>query len=425
MRSTDSTERVRTIRHRRGPGWALILLMVVAGGVVGVIGGYGLSLLSKTNTGIRQLVQRPFGGRTLVRVIAIGEDNTSKGSKSVRGLSDTIMVAAIDLENKSIKAVSIPRDTRVSIPGHGTQKINSAHVFGGPELTKQVSEQLLGVTIDYYIKTNIDGLEGIVDSIGGVGIEIEKDMHYTDRRGGLKIRLKKGYRHLDGNQALQYVRFRHDRFGDVGYEIVDGKRVAAGRVVRQQKFSRALARHMLQMQNLPKLPSLVAEMYEKDYVETDMSLRDMKEMIQIARDVLPEDMEMDTVPGEPQTIGGGSYWIADLEETARVVARLLEFRPQAESTAFDVEVLNGSGVEGRAHKIADALQSMGYQVVSVGNADRFDYERSRIICRNGVTPGVKQLAQVISCTEITETANGAAAPAEVTVIVGKDCGEMR
>lgn len=398
---------------------------MLTGAAVGVAGGYGLSILSKTNTGLRQLVQRPFGGRTMIRVVAIGEDDIAKGNRNARGLADTIFVAAIDLENKTIRGISIPRDTRTRIPGHSTQKINVAHVLGGPELTRQVAEQVLGITIDYYVKTDIDGLKEIVDAVGGVGIEVERDMHYTDRRGGVKIRLKKGHRHLDGDQALQYVRFRHDRYGDVGYEIVDGKRVAAGRVVRQQKFLRALARQMLQRQNLAKLPSLLAEVYDNGYVETNMSLKDIKELVEIARDVLPEDMEMETLPGEPQVIGGGSYWIPDTKETARVVSRLLQFGGQAQLTSLNVEVLNGSGIEGRAQQVAGKLQEMGYHVVSVGNADSFDYDRSRIVYRNGVTAGVTQLAKTLSCTDLMEASNGVGKGVDVTVIVGKDYRQAR
>jgi len=399
---------------------------MLLGGGAGVGIGWSLALLSKTHTKPWQLAQPPFGGREFIRILAIGEDNTAKRNKNGRGLSDTIMVAAVDLRNKTVRAVSIPRDTRVDIPGHGIQKINAAHVFGGPDLVRRMAEQLLGVTIDYYVRTDIDGLKNIVDSVGGVGIEIEKDMNYTDRRGGLRIHLRKGYRHLNGDQALQYVRFRHDAWGDVGYEMVDGKKVATGRIVRQQKFLRALARQMMQVQNLPKLPSLVAEMYDKGYVETDMSLVDIKALVKIARDILPEDMAMETVPGMPQNIGGVSYWIPDPEATKEVVAQMLEWNPTPSAASLSVEVLNGSGVDGIASRVAERLEAMGYKVVSTGNAPSYDYDRCAVICRGGVNTQVRELAKIFSCAEVKE-ASGRTNPGspDVTVIVGKDYGEGR
>ncbi len=192
----------------RGTSWIAILLVILIGSAIGIAVGTFLAVvlpsMRATGTGFSDIMQAAFHGQRYVRILMIGEDDTSKRNANGNGLSDTLAVIAIDTQTKDIRAISIPRDTMVQIPGHGTCKINAAHVFGGPELTRQVVKSLLGIeNIDYYIKTNTAGLRGLVDLVGGVYIVVEKDMHYVDRRGGLYINLKASPEKqlLNGRQA--------------------------------------------------------------------------------------------------------------------------------------------------------------------------------------------------------------------------------
>jgi LCP family protein required for cell wall assembly len=415
------------IRRRRRNIWPWFFV-IVFGVVLGLVGAKVFTLLSKTNTSLSQLINPPFGGRKFVRILSLGEDNTSKFRSTGRGLSDTIIVTAIDMDTKTVRAISIPRDTRVNIPGHGTQKINSAYAFGGPQAAKEAVQSIIGVSIDYVMRTDISNLKEIVDLVGGVGIDIEKNMYYTDRRGHLSINLKKGYRHLDGEKALGYVRFRHDATGDVGYIMEDGKKVATGRVIRQQKFLRALARQMLDKSNWFQLDDIVETIYGKRYVETDMSGRDLIALAQMAKDIPPDRMEMEVLPGEPQTIDGVSYWIPDMIRTTEVVQRILE--PQSVSStahtdttgiSAKVAVLNGSGTPGMARIVAEQLSRLGYTVTTTGNADRFDYDDSQVIVCNSSTDGSK-IAQLIGCSDIRTVSAPIANSdgADITVIVGRD-----
>lgn len=385
-----------------------IVLGAIIGTVIGYAGSIGAKMLRVTNTSVKEMASPPFGGKRFVRILALGEDNTHKSKSTGRGLSDTILVVAVDLDSKAVRGISIPRDTRIEIAGKGFQKINAAYSIGGHELAMEAAEAVLGVGIDYYIQTDIAGLKNIVDLIGGVGIEVEKDMRYTDRRGGLYINLKKGYRHLDGDKALQYVRFRHDTLGDIS------------RIQRQQKFLRAIARHMLEPKNIVQAPKVVSEIYEKGYVHTNLNLKDMKSLIELARDIPPDQMEMDTVPGTPENIDGISYWIADMQKTYDLVAKML--LPGGGGLAPSVEVLNGSGMAGIARQVADRLQSSGYRVTSTGNATSFDYERSQIIVRADMADRAQQITQLIGTADI-KTINdsaGESKTADITVIIGRN-----
>jgi polyisoprenyl-teichoic acid--peptidoglycan teichoic acid transferase len=391
-----STAKPKKIKMR----WIIIILLGI---VLGVGGTIGYKMLRQSNTSLGQLVSRPFNGQGFVRILVLGEDNTSKMRRNGRGLSDTIMVIAVDLDAKTVRAISVPRDSRVEIAGHGFQKINSANVFGGPEFARQTVQAVLGVPIDYYIKTNIPGLKNTVDMVGGVGIDVEKDMHYTDRRGGLYINLKKGFRHLDGDKALQYVRFRHDKLGDIT------------RMERQQKFLRALSRQIVSPSNWVRLPQVVDELYSKGYIETNMSGKDMVALARLARDVPQEKIQTETVPGLSQRIDGGSYYIIDPTQTAEAVQRLLEPVPANKAR---VEVLNGAGVEGLAKVVASELQKSGYIVVSTGNAPGFSYDKTQIVVHNDSTNEV-EVTRLVHCTQVKYDHNKSAT-ADMTVIIGKD-----
>ncbi|HEY9703395.1 MAG TPA: LCP family protein, partial [Allocoleopsis sp.] len=134
---------------------------------------------------------------------------------SVQGLSDTMLLARFNPDNQKMTVLSIPRDTRVEIPEHGPQKINSANVLGGPALAAKMTSELLGdVGIDRYLRINVLGVGKLVDTLGGLNLYVPKDMKYTDNTQHLYVDLKKGQQHLNGEQVMQLLRFRHDRLGD-------------------------------------------------------------------------------------------------------------------------------------------------------------------------------------------------------------------
>lgn len=141
-----------------------------------------------------------------------GHKPTSKGARS-----DTIILVVMDLYNQEVRLMSIPRDLRVYYEDQGYyDKINAAIVIGGPQLTKKIISNLLSVHIDYVFVIKQQAIKNIVDSIGGVYIDVEKDMYYEDKWGNLKIDLKKGRQLLNGDQVIGYMRFRMDEEGDLG-----------------------------------------------------------------------------------------------------------------------------------------------------------------------------------------------------------------
>ena len=111
-------------------------------------------------------------------IVVLGVDGREKDDDP--GRSDTLFVVMFDPKSKNVSLLSIPRDTRVRIPGHGWDKINHAYAFGGHKLTQQTTEELLGIQVNNYVMVDFSGFESLVDAIGGIDIDVEKDMYYYD-----------------------------------------------------------------------------------------------------------------------------------------------------------------------------------------------------------------------------------------------------
>jgi len=244
-----------------------------------------------------------------VNILLLGVDDRSSKNRNER--TDTIIFVSIDSNLKKVVMVSIPRDTRVNIPGHGWNKINSAHVFGGIDLTKQVVSELLGKPIDYYVLVNFEDFKKVIDTLGGVTIDVEKNMYHPDRKHPqYSINLRKGVQHLDGRTALMYVRFRSDALGDIS------------RTQRQQKFLKAFAEQALQPGTILKLPQLVPQVLQM--VETDMSAKDIMSLLAFSRDLSKDNIITQTIPGYFYNLNGISYWQADTEEAKKLVDLLFD-----------------------------------------------------------------------------------------------------
>ncbi|MEL7568026.1 MAG: LCP family protein [Dehalobacterium sp.] len=238
-------------------------------------------------------------GKGRINILLLGTDEDI-GTDS---RTDTIILASLDRENNKISLLSIPRDTRVNIPGFGENKINSANLLGGVDLVKESISNLIKVPIDFYVLTNFEGFKGIVDTLGGVEIDVEQNMKYRVYDG--MIDLKKGLQRLDGEKALQYVRFRHDKLGDIS------------RTQRQQKFLTALAKEMMQAKNIVKLPVLIPKLNEA--VKTDLSITQMVGLAQEFGNYDLSSITVQTLPGNFVNINGGSYWYVDEEKAHQMV----------------------------------------------------------------------------------------------------------
>lgn len=326
-----------------------------------------------------------------VNLLLVGVDENEGSHRS-----DTIAVLSLDLDQKTLRLLSLPRDTRVQIEGHGWQKLNHAYAYGKVKLLQETVVNYLGLPIHYYAVVNYDSFPKMIDMMGGVDLTVKKRLHYVDHAGGLNINISKGAQHMDGETALQYARFRNDALGDIG------------RVRRQQNLIQTLLAKMKDPQIIPRVPNLVRETVKM--VQTDMPVTQALQLAAYLRDNGFESMEFGTLPGKPAYISGVSYWLGDLVKASHFFTDPVESQDEAmfsgdheasveqtekprdvtdivKALKVPVAVLNGDGSSGVGRKGARELQRLGVDVAYVGNAKHFDYHYSLIYFPQGGTSG--------------------------------------
>ena len=231
-------------------------------------------------------------------ILLSGVDNDAGGS-------DTNMLMRFDAENNTIDIVSLPRDSLMS-NGH---KLNYAYNNGGTDKLRSEIEDLLGVPVDFYVSVNLKGFVALIDQIGGVEFDVPCDMDYDDPYQDLHIHFKAGLQKLNGQQAMEVVRFRHNN-DNTGY----GGRQDLGRIETQQAFLKAVAQKLMKIENLPAM----AETFLK-YVKTDLTLGNL---VWLANEALSmggmDAIHFATLPGD------GSGWYKGMSVYALDREQVLE-----------------------------------------------------------------------------------------------------
>jgi len=306
--------------------------------------------------------------------LVMGTDINLDHGKVVQGhtRSDTMILVFVNTKTNKFSTIAIPRDSRVFIPGRpGKDKINHAHAYGGAELSIQTVEDFFQLDIDHYVEISYEGFRELIDIIGGVPINVEKNMYYRDPTQDLVINLKKGEQVLKGYDAMGYVRFRHDPLGDIG------------RVQRQAIFMQALYKELLSPETIVKLPEIARKL--PNFIATDMSPGDIIYFASQAPKFTKSEMQTWMVDGTAEYIDDLSYWIPDENMAQTVAGQMLEgsYVPveelQKETAPLNVEVLNGNGKQGIVAKFVAKLPAKGLKVVYTGNADSFSIEKSSIV----------------------------------------------
>lgn len=396
--------------------WGRVARLILPGIVVAFFGfalGAYVALAGRTETFTgERVVDRPasqqfswLGLTRRINILVIGTDVTLGKRRQILPLAraDSLLLASFDPESDRITALSIPRDTRAAIPGVGSNKINAAYAFGGPGLTVKTVEELLGVKIDFYVKLGPKSFARLVDAIGGVEIDVEKDMRYTDNWAGLRINLKKGRQLLNGTQAEGYIRFRHDALGDIG------------RVERQQKILLAIAAKLRSPAMIVRAPQLIRAFTEN--TQTNLTLKEMMTLGMFAVRVDLAAMQTATLPGTFTP----NYWEPDWARVRTTVLDMFYGVSPEMLAETRIEVLNASGMPGLARRTAARLERLGFRVVRVDTTA--ETAHTLIIDRGGRAPVIRLLADFLGQPRIQREAGAVEAVsrlADVTLLLARD-----
>lgn len=368
-----------------------------------------------------------------INVLLLGTDARPDEGDVPR--TDTMILLTLDPQNQTAGMLSLPRDLWLPMPGLGySSKINTAYQLGesvgypggGRQLAKDTVSSFIGQPVQYYVRVNFQGYVELIDLIDGVDLVVPEEIHDeeypTEDYGYQTFHLDAGVQHLDGETALKYVRTRNL---DDDYS----------RARRQQQVLRAVADKVLRANMLPalipKLPRLLYTM--RSSIETDIPMALQLEFANYVRDASLREVRqlvLDSRYGE-ETYAENGAWIL-LPDRALVRSAFVEFfAPPANTgsvaaqTGIDwvrIEVLNGTGEPGVAALTRDLLQSQGWKVVSIGDADRSDYGRTLIINYGVPEDLVEQVSVDLDLRPNLSSLEGldVTSPVDVRIVVGRD-----
>ncbi len=331
---------------------------------------------------------------------------------SFDGHTDTMLLLRFDPEAKKLTVLSIPRDTRTYVEGYGLTKINAANAHGGPALSaKAISDLLEGVGIDRYIRVNVQGVQQLVDALGGVTVYVPKDMKYKDDSQHLYINLKEGKQHLDGEKALQFLRFRYDKYGDVG------------RVQRQQTLMRALMEQALNPTTVGRLPKILSVI--QSHIDTNLSVEELVALVGFAGQTDRSNVQMLMVPGDFNGSGHQdvSYWLPNQRRIQQMMAQYFD---QGYSETVDVDreylrvsIQDSTGDSDAVEALINTLREAGYQNVKIDDAWREPLRVTRIVAQQGDDEGASTVRESLGFGEVRVESTGSL-NSDVTIQLGRD-----
>lgn len=317
-----------------------------------IIAALALVVLTATGFALHKILVKPPEVINNGNEITVGSGAREKdfltfvvcGTDEGGSRTDTIMVVAYDIANKKINVASVPRDTMLNV-SWSVKKINSAYAFDGIGGLKDELKNLLGFGVDYYATVDLKAFRDIVDAIGGVKFYVPEDMYYEDPTQDLYINLKEGEQVLNGEKAMELIRFR-------GYAQADIKRISV-----QQDFMKAVFAQLLKFGNVAKVNEIAGILTK--YMDTDLTTGNIVWIGEKMLSLKAEDVHTLTLPGKSGPYNGLSYWYLDAKGVLDCVNKYLS--PYSQDIKLGdmdiVTVENGYIVSSTGKKVKDTKQS--------------------------------------------------------------------
>lgn len=361
-----------------------------------------------------------------VNILLIG---TGDPGHDGEGLADTNILVSVNTRENKLAMVSIPRDTRVKIDGHGSKKINEAHAYGDIPLATDTVENFLDVPVHYYVRANFTGLKQAVDAVGGIEIDNKQllyDPEYPCDKNQWKscgFKLQPGRQKVDGTTALKYARCRKGTCGD-----------DFGRAARQQEVITAIRTKAMSTEtilNPAKLTALIQT--AGDNVKTDLSVQGMLRLNDLTKDI-PNDQIVNAVfslePNgflKPDPAGSSDLLPIDTTLTSiqTFVKDIFKLGPIWKENATIV-IQNGTATASLGGKLEAKLEKekLPFTITQVTNALKRDYTTTQIIDYTGGTKNNTKsyLEGALKVTATTPEKEVKNPPQDFVIIIGSDYG---
>ena len=371
---------------------------------------------------VPELTVRPTASAEPLVFLVIGSD-TRAGLDSLQNFGesdgargDVIMLIKLYPDDGHVQILSVPRDLLVEIPGKGTDRINAAYAYGGAPLMVRTVRQVTGLPIHHYIEIDFVGFQSLVDDIGGVYIDFPYPAR--DVKSGLSVGA--GYQLLDGSQALAYARsrqFQEQRDGE--WVSVDADDI--GRTGRQQALILAILGAVKTPASITEAGSIVGGFAQHLTVDSAFAQSSLVELAYRMRSVSGEKIETATLPVYLDTYNEMSIVRMQHPAADDLIADFASGQSMtvtAEDEPLRLQVLNGNGTQGSAGRWSDILEDQGFEILSVGDADRNDFETTEVLVRPGGLLAGQAIVDALGFGEVS--IGSLASEIDAVVIVGLD-----
>lgn len=281
---------------------------------------------------IREVKVEPTNDNVSILFIGV-DDSEARHQGESNSRSDALLLATLNPASKSVKLVSIPRDSYAYIPEVGYRdKITHAHAFGGTRATIETVEELFEIPVDYYVRMNFNAFIDVVDAIDGIDVEVPYNRTEKDENDKYTIHLKKGLQHLDGKHALALARTRK-----LDTDVERGK--------RQQMILQAIMKEAASVKSITKYGDVIEAV--GDNMKTDMTFDEMKSFLEYVKGGMPQ-VDTLSLKGYDDMSTGIYYWKLDetyLAEVKNILQAHLGLIPDSSSLTDSGSTITGSTEE--------------------------------------------------------------------------------
>jgi LCP family protein required for cell wall assembly len=360
-----------------------------------------------------------------VNILVMGIDrlpNVKKGSPQMfAGRSDTILLIRFQPQDRSLRIVSIPRDSRVKMPSGGYDKVNSANARGGADFSAEViTNNLNNVKIDHYVRVTTDAFRELIDVLGGVEVYIPQSMYYKDVTQNLEINLKQGLQTLNGEQAEQFSRFRNDSLGDIG------------RVQRQQVLMKALKAKLQNPVMITRIPQAMKLL--KNHLDTDLTPKQMLSLASFCRGLEKNNIKMVILPGRFSTPAEYtlSYWLISDRAKNQVMKEYFDLdidskdnRPYNLNSPNQIRIAiqNGTANPDLPIAVAKYLAKNDFRNVYMSPNSSPPTQKTQIIAQQGDVHSAKRLQTILEFGNLDASSIGDI-NSDLTIRVGADAQQL-
>jgi polyisoprenyl-teichoic acid--peptidoglycan teichoic acid transferase len=342
------------------------------------------------------------------------EAGYDKEVNSLDGLSDTMMLIRFDPQSGRVVIFGIPRDTRILTPDGREAKVNSIdHERGVTETAREVSRVLQGVPIDRYVRLNSQGVEKLIDALGGVTLTVPKDIKYQDDSQHFYINLKAGRQHLDGRKLLGYMRYRNDANGDIG------------RMQRQQTVIQAFTQQVLNPMTVARIPELFSTLQE--HIDTNLTVEEILALGGFTLNHGKSKMQTLMMPGDYNGDGkhGTSFWLPDEKAIQNMMARYFDrgqLNLERMSAAnIRINIQDTSHFPDATQRFVRKLARAGYTNINIDKNLKIkeDLTTTQVIAQKGDPQVAEGVAKIMGFGDVKVDTSGNLFT-DVTIKLGRD-----